>query len=351
MIIDIKSLKIKDEYALGFEHSEIISGLEKLPALFAEIGEIKTPVLTDKRMTSLIFYMGIFSELKDGALHIDCKTLAKRYRMKVPSPGVTDIVFLREVGFKIDALRFIDKIAGKDGKIYELTEFAVSHKDIEILIAIKVFATACTLDGHDYFCALDFRLLSVTAPKPYKLPADEITPKIQMKDILSEDRFNIISETDKKFILAFDAAMFDRDWGLETNGHYKGYMWGRFMFIYYKLGVRAKQVAARFYVREDNIVLRLYFSGIDKHRAYIENAPPHIKDVFTGTHGDCEHCKDTEHKNSCKHRKIYTIEETVYEKCDGTVFEFWQPTIQKLPDYMALLDKFYASKKKTLPST
>ena len=347
MVIDIETLTIKDDYTLGYEHSKIIAGLKKLSALFSEIGKITTPVLTDKRMTSLIFYIGILSNFKNGALHVDCKMLAKRYRMKVPSPGITDINFLPKFGFRVDTLRFMDKIDGKKGKIYELAEFILSHEDMEILIAIKVFATACTLGGQDYFSQLDFRLLAIDAPNPYKPPADEITPKIRMKDIISEDRFNIINEADKKFILAFDAVMLEHGRGLETNGLYKGYMWGRFMFVYYKLGVNAKKVAARIYVREDNIVLRLYFSNIDKHRAYIENAPSHIKGVFTSAHGNCDHCGGKDHEGSCKHRKTYTIEGNIYEKCDGTVFEFWQPTMQKLPDYVALLSEFYASNKKT----
>jgi len=344
MAINIKALTIKDEYALGYEQSKIIAGLQKLTALFSEIGEIVTPVENDlnyKRMTALIFYMGLLSDFKDCALHVDCKTLAKRYRMNSPSPGMADINFLPEVGFKIDALRFNEKLTGKNARISDLAELTVSHEDMEILIAIKVFTAACTFGGYDYFSQLDFRLLAVDAPKPYKPPADDITPKIQMKDVINEDRFNIINEADKKFILAFDAAMLDCGWGLETNGLYKGYLWGRFMFIYYKLGVKAKKVAARIYIRENGIILRLYFSNIDKRRAYIENAPSHIKGVFTGAHGDCGHCGDNDHGGSCQHRKTYTIDGKVYEKCDGAVFEFWQPSMQKLPDYMAILDEFY----------
>ena len=164
------------------------------------------------------------------------------------------------------------------------------------------------------------------------------------KQLLEESRFDYVNTDDKVFIVAFDAAMLDRGWGLESNGHFKGYMWGRHMLIYYELGMKAKKVPARFYLRDNGIVLRMYFNGIDKHRAYMENSPSHIKDVFTGTHGNCGHCNSS-HDGSCKHRKTYTIDDNVYEKCDGAVFEFCQPTMQKLPDYLALLDEFY--KKKT----
>ena len=62
-----------------------------------------------------------------------------------------------------------------------------------------------------------------------------------IKHLLEESRFDFVSTDDKSFIEAFDAAMLERGWGLETNGYYKGYMWGRCMFIYVKLGVKAKK--------------------------------------------------------------------------------------------------------------
>ena len=164
------------------------------------------------------------------------------------------------------------------------------------------------------------------------------------KQLLEESRFDYISIEDKVFITAFDAALLERGWGIENNGHFKGYMWGRYMLIYCKLGVKAKKVVARIYIRDHEIALRLYFSNIDKHRIYIENAPVHIKDVFTGTHGNCSHCGN-EHDGKCKHRKIYTIDSSVYEKCDGTVFEFGKPDLEKLPDYLVAIDEFYKNRK------
>jgi len=165
-----------------------------------------------------------------------------------------------------------------------------------------------------------------------------------IKQLLEEPRFDFVNVDGKVFIIAFDAAMLNRGWGLEMSGHYKGYMWGRCMLIYNKLGVKAKKVPARIYLRDNGIALRLFFSNIDKHRAYIDNSPFHIKYVFTGAHGNCGHC-GIEREGGCKHRKIYTIDGNVYEKCDGSVFEFWQPDLEKLTDYLALFDEFYASKR------
>jgi len=111
-----------------------------------------------------------------------------------------------------------------------------------------------------------------------------------MKNAMSESRFDYISGPDKDFIIAFDDEMkkLGYDFG---NNIGTGYCWGRYMIIYSKTGIKSKKVAARIYIREDGgIVLRLFLNGIDKHREYIENAEPYIKDVLTGTHGDCIYC-------------------------------------------------------------
>lgn len=165
-----------------------------------------------------------------------------------------------------------------------------------------------------------------------------------IKQLLEETRFDFVSADNKAFIVAFDSAMHKRGWGLENNGHFKGYCWGRYMLIYCKLGVKSKKVAARIYLRDQGIVLRLYLNGMDKYQAFLESSPEHIKSVFTNNHGSCGHCGN-EHDGKCKHRKIYTIDGNLYEKCDGAVFEFESPTVEKLQDYFNLLDKFYPVKK------
>jgi len=44
-------------------------------------------------------------------------------------------------------------------------------------------------------------------------------------------------------------------------------------------------------------------------------------------------------------RKTYTIDGKQMEKCSGVVFEFYNPTMEKLGDYMGLLAEFYPAKK------
>jgi len=169
---------------------------------------------------------------------------------------------------------------------------------------------------------------------------DAAKPK-NMERLLSEERFNIISEGDKKFILDFDKAITELgyDFGSAIGD---GYCWGKYMIIYSKTGVKNKKVIARIFIRESGIVLRLFFNDIDKHRKHIEHAPEHIKSVFAGNHGNCS-CNPQ--KENCRMRKTYTIDDKQIEKCSGVVFEFWNPTAEKLADYIDLLEEFYPIKK------
>ncbi|MDD5191193.1 MAG: hypothetical protein PHE50_09155, partial [Dehalococcoidales bacterium] len=124
-----------------------------------------------------------------------------------------------------------------------------------------------------------------------------------------------------------------------------GYVWGRYMIIYSKGGVKGKPVAARIYLREKGIVLRLFLNRIDEHRAYLEQAPLFILEPFINEHGRCHHCKNDK-AGQCKFRKTYTLHNNLIEKCNGFTFEFPQPDLHKLPDYLGLLAEFYPVKRK-----
>lgn len=164
-----------------------------------------------------------------------------------------------------------------------------------------------------------------------------------MINAISESRFDFISDTDKQFIIAFDEEMkrLGYDFGNDIGS---GFCWGRYMIIYSKKGVNSKKVIARIYIRDDgSIVLRLFLNDIDKRRAYIENTEPYIKNVFTGLHGDCSHCKNDK-DGVCRFRKTYTLDGRLIEKCNGIVFEFHMPDVTKLPGYVGLLREFYKTK-------
>ena len=145
-----------------------------------------------------------------------------------------------------------------------------------------------------------------------------------MEELMSEDRFSFISEAEKDFINAFSKEMelLGYDFG---DGIGDGFCWGKYMILYAKTGVKNKKVIARIYIREDGIVLRLFFSNVDKHQDYIENAPKHIKEVFTGVHGNC---KCNPKKENCRMRKTYVIDGKTHEKCSGAAFEFCNPAVK-----------------------
>ncbi len=160
-----------------------------------------------------------------------------------------------------------------------------------------------------------------------------------MKNVLAEERFNILTEENKVFILAFNNEISKLGYGFGGNIG-DGYCWGKYMIIYSKVGVKYKKIAARIYIRENSIVLRLYLNKIDKHRKYIENAQTFIREVFTGEYGNCKHCHNDK-GGKCKFRKTYTLENNYIEKCNGITFEFWEPNLEKLPHYINLLKEFY----------
>lgn len=162
-----------------------------------------------------------------------------------------------------------------------------------------------------------------------------------MKDILLESRFDIISESDKAFILDFDEKIMELGYDF-GGGIGDGYCWGKLMIVYSKTGVKSKKVIARIYIREDGIILRLFLNNIDKHTEYIENAPEHIKEVFVGPNGNCS-CNPK--KENCRMRKTYVIDNKKIEKCGGVTFEFSNPTVDQCQDYIHLLKEFYPVKK------
>lgn len=162
-----------------------------------------------------------------------------------------------------------------------------------------------------------------------------------MDRLLAEPRFNFISPENKAFILAFDEEM--RALGYDCGGGIgDGGCWGSHMIIYSKVGVKSKSVAARIYIGDYGINLRLFLSGIEKHIAYIQAAPPYIKHAFE--HGDGE-CKCQPKPDTCKFRKSYTLDGERVDKCNGEVFYYRAPTIEHLREYVALLHEFYPVKK------
>jgi hypothetical protein len=164
-----------------------------------------------------------------------------------------------------------------------------------------------------------------------------------MHVLLQAERFQYLSPQDKAFILDFNAEMarLGYDFGGQIGS---GYCWGNHMVIYTRTGVKSKNVYARIYMRNTGVILRLYLNRIEDHRAYLEKAPSHIKEPFTGAYGNCQHCKNQK-DGVCQFRKTYTLDGRFIEKCNGFTFEFSNPASHALSDYIALFTEFFPRKK------
>jgi len=160
-----------------------------------------------------------------------------------------------------------------------------------------------------------------------------------LTELLTERRFDIVSKDDKAFIIAFDKAINELGYDCE-NTIGSGYSWSPLMIIYGKTGTKSRPCIARIYIHNDSVSLRLFFTDINKRRAYIENAPEHIKTIFYGGH-DCPCRPDCPHKG----QKVYTIDDKNYQKCCHADFRIAAPKTDKLSDYMGLLSAFYPVKK------
>jgi hypothetical protein len=160
-----------------------------------------------------------------------------------------------------------------------------------------------------------------------------------LAELFTERRLNTVSEANKAFIIAFDKAMNDLGYDCE-NTIGSGYSWSPLMIIYGKTGTKSRPCIARIYIHNDGISLRLFFTNINKHRAYIENSPKHIKSIFYGGH-NCPCRPNCPHKG----QKVYTIDGKEYKKCCHADFRITNPKIDKLPDYIGLLAEFFSVAK------
>ncbi len=156
---------------------------------------------------------------------------------------------------------------------------------------------------------------------------------------LKQAEFDFISEQDKQFIIAFTDEMEKRGYTYD-NTIGKGHCWGRYMMIYRKANLKTQKVVARIYIKDQGIVLRLFFNNVTKHGDFIRQAPDAIKTVFMGEQANYAHCSGED----CRFQKKYVIDGVEFVKCNGSTFQFRNPTLEQLPDYIRLFDEFYPTK-------
>ena len=163
-----------------------------------------------------------------------------------------------------------------------------------------------------------------------------------LQELLQEERYSIVSNADKDFIISYDQFM--SDMGYDFGGAIAaGIDDGTFAIQYKKSEGKNKSPFSRVHINKDgSLRLRLYFSDIEKHQKYIESSPAHIKSAFAFDEGNClilntgEPCV-----KGCKGMKRYTIDGVDYVKCHHSIAHFRNPTVDRLPDYIALLSQFY----------
>ena len=161
-----------------------------------------------------------------------------------------------------------------------------------------------------------------------------------LEEILAEDRFKMISMPDKTFIIVFDKAM--NEVGYDFGGAIVGNK-DLIVIVYGKTGTKTRPRPACFHIDNDgNVCLKLYLHKVDDRREYIENAPSHIREIFTNDIGKCNGCnfKDGKCKFNCT--KTYTIDGHLYNKC---YFHLTELVLKNISDYIALLSEFYPMKK------
>ena len=168
-----------------------------------------------------------------------------------------------------------------------------------------------------------------------------------MRELLSDEKYSFISRDEKDFVVAFDKAI--TKIGYENSGIQPYVCFGKYKIEYWKSGLKSKKIVARFYFRDSDIILRLYFTNIDKYREYIENSPDFIKNPFINNRGKCKQCDKSGggigKKGKCSFKKSYTIDNILYEKCAGENYYFDSSKISNIPKYIELLTVFYPEKK------
>ena len=176
---------------------------------------------------------------------------------------------------------------------------------------------------------------------------------MEIKELLMEKRFDFVSKKNKDFIIEFTDKI------KPLNYYYDGsigtgFERGNYQIIYTLNGIKnSRSVMSRIFIRDNcklnlwgkelefkkNNVLRLYFSNINKHIKYIENAPLMIKERFTNDSGMCKYCNE-----ECYKRKIYTINGKEMVKCCD-IFEYIDPKLKDIDNYIGILTEFYGKKR------
>lgn len=163
--------------------------------------------------------------------------------------------------------------------------------------------------------------------------------------LLSDETYEFAVQNDKDFIVAFITLMMAA--GYENNGIQPYVVFGKCKIEYFRPGNKTNKYVARIYLRDDEIVLRLYFSNIDRHSAYIAQVPDFIRKPFVDGVHKCKkpNCKGIGN-GKCRYQKIYTIDGVRYMTCAEQSFCYYGMEAGNASQYVDLLSIFYPQKKR-----
>lgn len=167
-----------------------------------------------------------------------------------------------------------------------------------------------------------------------------------MKTLLADANHSYVSAQERTWLLEFYNQMEQLGFEKILIGDFD--RWGNDTVAFIKPNVKAKTYVVKIAFDGNSVCFRLYCRNVQKHQLFIESAPKHIVEIFTGDIGNCGHCPvggSVKPDGSCSHRKTYTIHGNQYAKCDGKVF--YVPDFSRYPmeDMVALIREIYPMKK------
>jgi len=141
---------------------------------------------------------------------------------------------------------------------------------------------------------------------------------MDIAELLKEEKFNFVSKENKKYIIHFTKEINSINYDFDGDIR-NGFERGNYQIIYSLNGIKGSR-------------------NINKHINYIENATSNIKEHFINNSGLCKYCTE-----QCYKRKTFTINGKEIAKC-ADVFEYINPTIKEIKDFIGILKEFYGKK-------
>jgi len=231
-------------------------------------------------------------------------------------------------------------VGNKDGKI----TLSYRGKDFDdVIFGLKLFIDICeksfsaeTAENIFHYGDISIAFENADIKAKEQEINNIIAHDVGLKGTLSEPVFNVISDTDRAFIYAFDEKM------NELGYDFGNRLWGASSYsevAYSKTGTKSKNMISRLKIIHDNgkITLRFYIpnADINKKHAYIENAPEHIRKAWIFEGHNCTGCN-----SSCSPKK-YTLDGREFLKCVHYAGTFNNPNMACLTDYIALVSEFF----------